>query len=324
MARAHIPGAETPLVISASRATDIPAFHGAWFMGRLNAGFCRRKNPFNPGQESLISFEKTCAFVFWSKNPAPFLENLDAIRSAGFAFYFQFTLNDYEKEGLEPHLPPMRVRLDTFKRLADRLGPHRVIWRFDPIILGGGLHEAEILDRVDRMGRTLSPFTEKLVFSFVDMYRKTARNLHALHPGFRAPSEEEICRLAQGMASMNRSWPHPLTLAACAENTDLHNFGIRKNACVDAFLLSRLCPDNEALQQALHPKPSPLSLLPQEKAPRDKGQRKACGCFPSKDIGAYDTCPHLCAYCYADRSERLVRKNMARCLFMPETREALL
>ena len=98
MPRPHIQGAETPLVISASRATDIPAFHGAWFMGRLKAGFCRRKNPFNAVQESLISFEKTRVFVFWSKNPAPFLPELDAIRDAGFSFYFQFTLNDYEKE----------------------------------------------------------------------------------------------------------------------------------------------------------------------------------------------------------------------------------
>ena len=126
---------KTPFIISASRATDIPAFHGTWFMERLRAGFCRRRNPFNRAQESFISFEKTRLFVFWSKNPAPFLKYLPEIESTGRQFYFQYTLNDYEEEGLEPNLPVLRRRLDGFRRLADMVGPQRVIWRFYPIIL---------------------------------------------------------------------------------------------------------------------------------------------------------------------------------------------
>lgn len=323
MSRIHIPCAETPLVVSASRATDIPAFHGAWFMERLNVGFCRRKNPFRPSIERIISFEKTCAFVFWSKNPAPFLKHLPAIHDAGFAFYFLFTLNDYEKEQLEPHLPPLKERINTFKRLADMLGSHRVIWRFDPIILGNELHAGEVLSRIDRIGRELSPYTEKLVFSFVDMYRKTEKRLRAL--GLRAPLEGEIYRLAQGIEDMNLSWPRKITLNTCAEYANLSAFGIGKNACIDAKLLLRLCPSNENLQKALSLQEGmQLSLLPMGQSPRDKGQRKGCGCFPSKDIGAYNTCPYFCAYCYANHSEGLVRKNMAQCMHMPKTREALL
>ena len=112
----------SPLVISASRATDIPAFHGGWFMARLRAGFCRRRNPFNSRQESVISFARTRVFVFWSKHPAPFLPHLAEIAGTGRQFYFQYTLNAYETEGLEPGLPSLRRRLETFKRLAVRRG----------------------------------------------------------------------------------------------------------------------------------------------------------------------------------------------------------
>ncbi len=317
---------KTPFIISASRATDIPAFHGTWFMERLRAGFCRRRNPFNRAQESFISFEKTRLFVFWSKNPAPFLKYLPEIESTGRQFYFQYTLNDYEEEGLEPNLPVLRRRLDGFRRLADMAGPQRVIWRFDPIILGGELTVEHILDKVERIGRELSPCTEKLVFSFVDMYRGSTRALHRLNPGYRAPLNGEMLALAQGIAERNASWPHRLELAACAESIDLRAQGIVGNKCIDGTLIARLCPHDAELLAAIAPQRKQLSLLPDvpESAPKDRGQRPACGCIPSRDIGAYGTCPHLCVYCYANKSEAEVRRNMKLCLSLPEDREFLL
>jgi DNA repair photolyase len=36
-------------------------------------------------------------------------------------------------------------------------------------------------------------------------------------------------------------------------------------------------------------------------AARQKGNRPGCLCAESRDIGAYDSCPHGCAYCYAVR-----------------------
>lgn len=317
----------TPLVISASRATDIPAFHGDWFMARLRAGFCRRRNPFNSRQESIISFARTRVFVFWSKHPAPFVPHLAEIAATGRQFYFQHTLNDYEAEGLEPGLPSLQRRLDGFKRLADTLGPQRVVWRCDPLILGGGLGVERLLERLDRLGRELAPYTEKLVFSFVDMYRKTATALRRLDPGYRAPTADEMRELARGIAALNRGWPHRLELATCAEGLDLSALGIRKNRCIDAALIRRLCPQDELVQAELAPRRQ-LSLLPGLEAapsvPRDAGQRPDCGCMPSKDIGAYDTCPHFCVYCYANRSERAVRANLQRCRRHPGERESLL
>lgn len=313
-----------PPVISASRATDIPAFHGSWFMGRLRAGFCRRRNPCNSRQESLISFAKTRVFVFWTKHPAAFLPCLPEIEASGRQFYFQYTLNDYVAERLEPRLPPLSHRLDTFRRLSDSVGPQRVIWRFDPLILGPQLGVDRLLDRVDRIGRLLSPYTEKLVFSFVDMYRKTRYALRRVDPELRAPSEDEMRALARGLAGLSASWPRPLTLAACAEELDMRPLGIAKNSCIDAALIARLCPHDPDIHKFLKPRPRQGALVPLKEAAGDRGQRAACGCIPSRDIGAYDSCPHGCVYCYANQSEKKVLDNMTLCRRSPEERESLL
>ena len=111
-----------PLILSASRETDMPAFYADWFVSRLREGWCEWKNMYN-GDIREVSFDKTRMIVFWWKNPKPLLERLDEVEPLGFRqYYFQFTLNDYVREGLEPNVPPVAERIDTFKRLADRIG----------------------------------------------------------------------------------------------------------------------------------------------------------------------------------------------------------
>lgn len=313
--------AVSPLIVSASRATDIPAFHADWFMERLRAGYCLRRNPCNSRQVSVIALDTARVFVFWSKNPRPLLPHLREIAGRGHAFYFQFTLNDYAAEGLEPHVPPLAERIDTFCRLADGIGPERVVWRFDPLILGGGLSVPRLLDRIDALGRRLAPYTEKLVFSFLDMYRKTANALRRHDPSLRAPTPDEQRELAAGLRQLADGWPRPLRLASCAETIDLHALGIAHNACVDGELIRRLCPQDAAVQRLCGPAPAPVqgSLLPLTgtnapqgaSPPRDSSQRTACRCLPSRDIGAYSTCLHGCLYCYANDSPAAVRARLA-------------
>lgn len=134
--------------------------------------------------------------------------------------------------------------------------------------------------------------------------------------------------LARGIAALNAGWPHRLELVTCAEGIDLSALGIHKNKCIDDALIRRLCPQDALVQAELAPRQQ-LSLLPDREAaanaPKDTGQRAACGCIPSKDIGAYDSCPHFCVYCYANRSEQAVRANLQRCRQQqPEIRECLL
>lgn len=311
--------AVAPLVISASRATDIPAFHAQWFMNRLRAGYCLWQNPFNAAQQACISFEKCATIVFWSKDPRPLLPHLAEIEARGIQFYFQYTMNDYEPEALEPGLPPLSERIATFRDLSRRIGRQRVIWRFDPIVMGAGLGVETVLARIRQLAAELAPHTEKLVFSFLDMYQKTRRNLEHLEPGLRPPTEAEAHRIATGIAEINAALPRPLLLAACAEKLDLQRFGVEKNRCIDAGLLCRLCPENEDIQR-IYGRQAPQeqgSLLPLSKgapgrAVKDPGQRKACGCAPAKDIGRYNTCLHLCAYCYANSSKAAVLREMGK------------
>ena len=313
--------AVSPLIVSASRATDLPAFHADWFMERLRAGYCLRRNPCNSRQVSAIALDTARVFVFWSKNPRPLLPHLREIAGRGHAFYFQFTLNDYAAEGLEPHVPPLAERIDTFCRLADSIGPERVVWRFDPLILGGGLSVPRLLDRIDALGRRLAPYTEKLVFSFLDMYRKTVNALRRHDPSLRAPTPDEQRELAAGLRQLADGWPRRLQPASCAETIDLRALGIAHNACVDGELIRRLCPRDAEVQRLCGPPSAPVqgSLLPLTgtnapqgaSPPRDGSQRTACRCLPSRDIGAYSTCLHGCLYCYANDSPAVVRARLA-------------
>lgn len=303
-----------PLVVSASRATDIPAFHVDWLMNRLKAGYCLWQNPFNPSQRQYVSFHRCASLVFWSKNPANILPHLAEIQDMGLKFYFQFTLNDYVSEGLEPRLPSLDDRVATFAELSRRIGRQFVIWRFDPILLGPNMDAARIIGKIENLARRLCQHTSSLVFSFVDFYRKTKINLGKVDPACRPPDNAEILRLAEDLANMNARLENPLEIMACAEKLDLSQYGIGRASCIDAGLLARLCPQKPEFGAACEKVASERQLLPdlpsefsgkQPKARlRDSGQRKLCACFPSKDIGRYDTCGHGCLYCYANSTPR--------------------
>ena len=294
-----------PVIISASRATDIPAFYGEWFAGRLAAGYLARTNPFNSNQKQIISFAKTRAIVFWSKNPAPLERYLGQFDERGINYYFTFTVNDYEQEGLEKSVPPLQERLATFRRLSRRLGSERVVWRFDPIIVGGSLTPERILEKIERIGDRLHRYTRKLVVSFVDIakYRNVRENLRRSGSGdSEEPGPEAVRRIAEGIQRLNRDWG--LGVASCAENVDLSAFGIAHNRCIDDDLMARVFPHDAGLMAFLGRGAGPLPAAGAHAAnPRkDRNQRESCGCVVSKDIGRYDTCPHHCVYCYANSS----------------------
>ena len=296
-----------PVILSASRSTDVPAFYADWFVRRLREGWCTWVNPFNR-QEFRVSFEKVRCIVFWSKNPRPMLERLDEVEALGFRnYYFQFTLNDYVSEGLEPNVPPVAERIDTFRRLADRIGKERVIWRFDPLLLTNAISSDKLLEKIANIGRQLKGYTEKLVFSFIDIssYRKVQKNLSSLNCREFTPAEQ--VGFAERLSRLNAELG--LELATCGELADLSAHGVKHNKCVDDDLMMRLFHDDAELMDFIGAEYDMFNGWQIKKSKKDKGQRTACGCIVSKDIGMYNTCPHLCRYCYANFNDELVMRN---------------
>ena len=299
-----------PVILSASRATDVPAFYADWFWNRIRAGYFKWINPFNANQVQTISTSKARVVVFWSKNPKPLLKGLDELDQRGIHYYFQFTVNDYEVEGYEPHVPKLKARIDTFRRLADRIGPERVIWRMDPLLMTERVGIPELLGKAEKIAVQLAGHARKLVFSYADINAYTAvqRNLNKAEAGAREFTTAEMNELAKGMVSVAKA-NGIQEIATCAELLDQQALGVQHNRCIDDELMIRLWPDDPALMDFLGYEGK--SLFDENERPnlKDKGQRKECGCIVSKDIGRYGTCPHLCTYCYANNAPATVKNN---------------
>jgi hypothetical protein len=306
-----------PLIVSASRSTDIPAFYGDWFMARLAAGYVRWKNPFG-GTPLFISFEKTRVIVFWSKDPAPFFPDLATLDRMGYNYFFLFTLNDYDNNRLEPGVPPAGERIETFIRLSRSIGNGRVIWRFDPLILADDISVSDLLEKIRSVGDRIAPYTKRLVFSFVDIekYTKVRRNLlDGGLTGAREFTNDEIGEFCTGLASLNKRWH--LILSACAEGHDLSRFGIGRGQCISYDLMVEEFGNDRNLMDFLHPDAQQTLdgkavIANPSRRLKDPGQRSTCRCIVSKDIGQYSTCMHLCTYCYANISPESARRNYVR------------
>lgn len=275
------------MILSASRRTDIPCFHGAWLINRLHEGCVMTRNPMNPRQLSRITFSPQTldCIVFWTKNPGPFLPLLTQLDHMGYRYYFQYTLTPYGSD-LEPGLPPKEALLEQFAALGRRIGPDRLVWRYDPIVLTPRytteFHEAAFAAYC----RRLAPYTDEVVISFLDLYARLRKS------GLRACTPEEMAHLAASLGRIAASCG--LTIRACSEPMDLTPYGIRPGSCIDRSRLKRVIG-------------APLQLH------RAKGQRPACGCCESVDIGAYNTCLNGCRYCYASYGKDSVQRSMAAC-----------
>lgn len=270
------------MIISASRRTDIPAYYSQWFFRRLEAGFVCVRNPVNFHQVSCISLspEVVDGMVFWTKNPIPMLDSLPLLKDD--PFYFQFTLTAYGQD-LEPGIPSKNdIIIPAFQELSRKVGPERVIWRYDPILLTPKYTAEYHVHYFEELARRLSGYTQKCVISFVDLYRHLGRQFQPLDTA-------EIYELSGRFSDIAQKYH--LTLETCAESIDLSQFGIRHGHCIDGGLLEKIIGQ-------------PLSLA------KDKNQREACGCMASIDIGMYDSCANGCKYCYANHSPAAVHRNI--------------
>lgn len=305
--------AQAPIIISASRSTDIPTFYSDWFVSRWEAGYIKWTNPFN-GQPLYVSFKNTRLVVFWTKNPRPMFKHLDYLDKNIPNYYFQFSLNDYDKEKYEAKVPSVESRIKTFKELSQRLGKKRVVWRYDPLILTKDIDVNELLRRVKNIGDQIHEFTEKLVFSFVDIdiYKKVENNLKKEDVPYIEWTTQNMEEFAKGISQINKDWG--LQLGTCSEKIDLDKYGIVHNKCIDDDLMIDLFSQDSQLMDFLGVEIKQADLFSdgeiiKTRNLKDKGQREDCGCIMAKDIGAYNTCPHECNYCYANASKEIAKKN---------------
>src|SRR5512139_760098 len=260
-------------IISASRRTDIPAFHSVRFASALDAGGATFRAPYS-GKPATVSLarEDVAAFVFWTRNPAPFLPVLSRIEGAGYPSIFHFTLTGLPK-ALEPSVPDTAESIRNFRALSRLLGPERVLWRFDPILPGEC--PAALAARFDALSASLAGLTRRCTLSLAHPYRKSVRATRDI-PGIWGPAE----RLREGVDRIRQmGGERGISVVSCC-SPGLAVWGIPPAACVDGALLRRLFPG---------------AGIPEGARPT----RPGCLCSPSRDIGEYRTCRHGCRYCYA-------------------------
>ena len=264
-----------PKIVSVSRRTDIPAFYADWFMNRIREGFALYPNPIFPGKIHHVDLSPDAVngFVFWTRYPTPLSPHLKELDNRGYAYYFLITLLNYPRE-IEPRRPPLNKSIQAIHALAQTIGPERVIWRYDPILIG-----SEKIDRnfhvknFSRLCKTLSPATRKVVVSIIDPYQKAVFSLKNLNISFKPVDYEplllEMVQIAKSFGLMIQSCAEPL----------IHLPGIIPGRCVDASLMEAI--SGKKTSKAGHI------------------QRKGCLCQKSVDIGVARTCLFGCRYCYA-------------------------
>ena len=266
------------MIISASRRTDIPAFYGEWLLNRLRMGEVLVRNPMQPKQVSriMLSPETVDALVFWTKNPEPFLSCLPEIDALGYPYYFLFTLTPYDAT-LEPGVPGKSSLLEVFRCLSQLVGPKKVVWRYDPVVLTDRFTAAWHKAAFSRLAEELDGCTNRCIISFLDDYRKVRNRMRTVR--YTLPDKAAMGELAGMFADIASK--HAIALSTCSQELDLSSQGITHSRCIDRDLVER------------------ISTHQLKGVKKDNSQRHACGCVESRDIGSYDTCTHGCLYCYA-------------------------
>ena len=278
------------MIVSASYRTDIPAFYGDWFLGRVAEGFCRTVNPFNGRVVEIpLARDRVDGIVFWTRNAGPFLAGLEQLSAAGYPFVVQYTLTGYPRP-LERSVAPLEASLETMRRIARRYGPRALVWRYDPVMLTSLTPPEWHRETFARLVSALAGSTDEVVLSFVQVYAKTKANSDRAAERFGFswwdPAPDEKQALLRDLAAIARE--AGLAASLCAQS-ELLGAGLGEARCIDAARLSDLAG-------------RPI-------AAETKGNRPGCRCARSRDVGAYDTCPQGCIYCYAVRRPEIAKRR---------------
>jgi DNA repair photolyase len=224
--------------------------------------------------------------VFWTKNPRPLLDKLQWLKE--YSYYFQFTLNPYEQD-IETKVPCKDKIINTFKKLSDKVGPEKIIWRYDPVLINEKYDITYHIDHFEKISGILKGYTEKVIFSFIDFYKRITENIRLINAHEITTEEKHI--IAERFSQIAKE--NNLLIETCAEDIDLSKYGIAHARCIDDRLIAKITGCHFVEE-------------------RDKNQRIECGCVKSIDIGEYSSCSNGCIYCYANYNQNLVEKNIIK------------
>ena len=272
------------MILNTGQRTDIPAFYPKWLANRIKEGYVCVRNPYNPQQVSRYKLTPDVVDVigFCSKNPAPFFPYLDLIKKFGM-FWF-VTITPYGKD-IEPAVPYKKQVLESFKYLSENVGIDAIGWRYDPIFVNEKYTLDYHIRAFEQMTAELDGYTKVVVISFIDLYEKVKRNF----PEVRNVSREDKLFLGQEIIKIANS--HGMVVKPCGEGNFLEKYGADCRGCMT------IAQYESAIGKRLI-------------VPNYKPSRSECACYLSGDIGAYDTCGHLCRYCYANNDIAQVEINM--------------
>ena len=274
------------MIISASRRTDIPTYYSEWLFNRLKEGFVLVRNPMNIHQIGRINLSPDVVdgIVFWTKNPVSMLGRLSELDR--YNYYFQFTLNAYDRD-VEPNIPSKNnIIIPAFQKLSQVIGREKVIWRYDPIFFNDRYTMEYHCKYFKVLAAKLGDYTEKCTISFLDLYRNTARNTQPLN--IQRETGEQQFEIMQRFSDIAKEYG--FYIDTCAEAIESDKLGISHAHCIDRERFERIGKCKLAIG-------------------KDSNQRTECGCIASIDIGTYNTCKNGCLYCYANYSYKTVMKN---------------
>lgn len=272
------------MIVNTGGRTDTVQYFSQWLLNRFKEGYALSRNPMFQDRVSRIELnpEVVDCVVFCSKNYAPILPELHQITDR-FNTYFYYTITAYGKD-IEPGVPSIDQSIDTLFKLEKQVGRQRIAWRYDPVLLTKKYTVQQHFITFEHMAARLSGHIDRCIFSFVELYKKVELNMDELV----LLTEESMEELAKGLGRIAAKYRIPIQ--TCATKTDYTKYGIQRSGCNTLDILGRA--NNIKFRELKH-----------------SGMRTGCNCITSMDIGAYNTCPNGCRYCYANQTPELARNN---------------
>lgn len=272
------------MIINSGQRTDIPAFYSKWFINRIREGYVLVRNPYYPTivTKFLLNPDVVDVIGFCTKNPRPMFPYLDELKDFGQFWYVSIT--GFGKD-LEPNVPPIDQVIEDFKYLSNKVGKNAIGWRYTPIIVNSKYTKEYHIKMFEHIASKLDGYTSLVAFGFVDIYPKLEKN----HPEIKDTDDETKIEIAKAFTNIAKK--HYMDLRLCSKEKWLANYGVDINGCMRVKDYENSIASKLDIKQKM------------------EARKNYCACYLSNDIGSYNSCMHLCKYCYANGNEKTIRKN---------------